>query len=70
VLAPVAVGAIWEGVYYGQVGRLGETGAWVIANQWIYASMLLYFLLGLVLLRNVRSGEPSPGTGAAPLPIP
>jgi MFS family permease len=54
VLAPVFAGFIRDGVYNARLASLGETGAWALANQWIFASMLLYFLLGLVLLRNVR----------------
>jgi MFS family permease len=57
VLAPVAVSAIGQSI----ISR-GGTAAWPLANQWIFASMLAYFLLGLWLLRFVQPDRPATNT--------
>jgi MFS family permease len=55
VLSPVIAGALRDplfnyGVRHGLAGRAAEA----LAHQWIFGTIIVYFALGLVLLRNVR----------------
>jgi MFS family permease len=66
ILAPVIAGPIRDGIFnsrvdelVAQVGReLGERSAEALAHQWLYATIIVYFVLGLVLLRRVREQRP------------
>jgi Na+/melibiose symporter-like transporter len=59
VLAPVIAAPVRDGIFNANLARLGERGADALAIQWLYASILLYFIAGLVLLRHVREQRDS-----------
>jgi len=66
ILAPVIAGPIRDGIFnsrvnelVAQLGReLGERSAEALAHQWLYATIIVYFVLGLLLLRRVREKRP------------
>ncbi len=58
VLAPVIAAPIRDGIFSASLARLGERGADAFAIQWLYATIILYFIAGLILLRFVREPDP------------
>jgi maltose/moltooligosaccharide transporter len=54
VIAPVIAGRIRDVVFGANLSRLGEAGAWALSNKWVFASILVWFALGLVVLVWVR----------------
>jgi Na+/melibiose symporter-like transporter len=62
ILAPVIAGPIRDGIYNqlasGKIAQLGQQAgqlaAEAVAHQWLYATIILYFIFGLLLLRQVK----------------
>ena len=62
VLAPVIAGPLRDGIFNARVARLvlemgkeaGERAAEAVAHQWLYATIIIYFVVGLWLLKHVR----------------
>jgi MFS family permease len=53
-LGPIISGPLRDFVYNGWKGNLGEHRAEALAYQVIFSLIIVYFMVGLVLLRNVR----------------
>jgi Na+/melibiose symporter-like transporter len=58
VLAPVIAAPIRDGIFNAGLARLGGRGADAFAIQWLYATIILYFIAGLALLARVREARP------------
>jgi len=62
VLAPAIGGPIGDGVFAANVARLtaqlgheaGQRAAEALAHQWLYSTIFIYFIAGLLLLTRVR----------------
>lgn len=66
VLAPVVGGLLRDPLFaYGQRLGLGERGADALAYKWIFGSIMLCFIVGLLLLRNVSASADRYGAAAA-----
>ena len=66
ILAPVIAGPVRDVLFNSRLAELvalagqarGERLAEAYAHQWVYATIIVYFILGLVLLRPVREKPP------------
>lgn len=61
VISPVVAGALRDPLFHYASSRgLAERPAEAFAHQWIFATIILYFLIGLALLSRVREARPLP----------
>jgi Na+/melibiose symporter-like transporter len=58
VVAPIIGGFLRDGIVKGYEAQRGALGAEALAYQWVFATVVLYFALGFVLLRPVREARP------------
>lgn len=62
VLAPVMAGVLRDWIYNTRLAELGDHLAWAQANRTVFASMVIYFVLGMLVLRKVSDDRaPAPG---------
>ncbi|MCH7472041.1 MFS transporter [bacterium] len=62
-LSPLVSGPLRDWVYNSNVSAMGERAAEATAHQWVFGTMLVYFAIGLWLLRYVKEERAVNGEG-------